>query len=55
MNGNTQLVPSSWFNNAMQTAGAKARAMGDQYISTDHLLLGILSVDDEASKLIKAQ
>jgi ATP-dependent Clp protease ATP-binding subunit ClpB len=39
----------------MQTAGAKARAMGDQYISTDHLLLGILSVDDEASKLLKAQ
>ncbi|MCF8370602.1 MAG: ATP-dependent chaperone ClpB [Bacteroidales bacterium] len=40
-------------NSAMQKAQAVAQKMGDQFISVEHLLLGILDTKNEASKILK--
>jgi ATP-dependent Clp protease ATP-binding subunit ClpB len=41
------------FRKALQQAEAEARQFGDEYISTEHLLLGILSVPNSpAAKLL---
>jgi len=44
---------SSEVNSAMQKAQAVAQKMGDQFISVEHLLLGILDTKNEASKILK--
>lgn len=44
---------SSDSNSAMQKAQAVAQKMGDQFISVEHLLLGILDTKNEASKILK--
>src|SRR5579884_3893286 len=45
---------SNNFRKALQDAESEARQFGDEYISTEHLLLGILSVgDSSAAKLLQ--
>lgn len=44
---------SSDSNSAMQKAQALAQKMGDQFISVEHVLLGILDTKNEASKILK--
>ncbi len=38
---------------ALQKAETQAKAMGDQYVSLEHLFLGLLSVGDEISQVMK--
>lgn len=40
-------------NRALQKAIAYSKEMGDQFVSIEHILLGILSVDDEVAHLLK--
>ena len=40
-------------NNVMLRAGASLKSFGDEFVSVEHLLLGILQVNDNAAKLLK--
>ncbi|MEP7258435.1 MAG: ATP-dependent chaperone ClpB [Flavitalea sp.] len=40
-------------NNVILRAGASLKSFGDEFVSVEHLLLGILSVNDNAAKLLK--
>ena len=44
---------SSASNSAVQKAGSIAQKMGDQYVSVEHLLLGLLDGSDQVSRLMK--
>ena len=44
---------SSGANQALQKALAFAQEMGDQYVSVEHILLGLLEVKDTISQLLK--
>ena len=44
---------SSGANQALQKALALAQEMGDQYVSVEHILLGLLEVKDNTSQLMK--
>ena len=44
---------SSSANSAVQKAAAIAQKMGDQYVSVEHLLLGLLEGSDPVSRLMK--
>jgi ATP-dependent Clp protease ATP-binding subunit ClpB len=44
---------SSTANSAVQKAVSTAQKMGDQYVSVEHLLLGILDGSDQVSRLMK--
>jgi len=44
---------SSGANQALQKALALARDMGDQYVSVEHILMGLLEVKDNTSQLMK--
>ncbi len=44
---------SSAANQALQKALALAQEMGDQYVSVEHILLGLLEVKDSTSQLMK--
>ncbi len=44
---------SSGANQALQKALALAQEMGDQYVSVEHILLGLLEVKDSTSQLMK--
>ena len=44
-----QLTPSPGFAQALQTAEAAATKRGDQYVSTEHLLVGLVAVDEGAA------
>ncbi len=44
---------SSAANQALQKALALAQEMGDQYVSVEHILLGLLDVKDSTSQLMK--
>jgi len=44
---------SSGANQALQKAMGAAREMGDQYVSVEHILLGLLEAKDEVSRLMK--
>ena len=44
---------SSGANQALQKALALAQEMGDQYVSVEHILLGLLEVKDTTSQLMK--
>ena len=48
-----ELYLSNDSNKAMQKATAIAQEMKDDFISIEHMLLGILSVNDPASRLLK--
>jgi len=48
-----ELYLSNDSNKAMQKATAIAQEMKDDFISIEHMLLGILSVNDSASRLLK--
>lgn len=40
-------------NNAMLKAGAVLKEFGDEFVTQEHLLIGLLQVNDAASKLLK--
>ncbi|WP_298300336.1 ATP-dependent chaperone ClpB [Hydrotalea sp.] len=40
-------------NNALLKANASLKQFGDEFVSVEHLLLGILQVNDEAAKILK--
>ena len=40
-------------NNAVLKAGAALKDFGDEFVSVEHLLIGLLSVNDETAKLLK--
>ena len=40
-------------NNVVLRAGASLKSFGDEFVSVEHLLLGILQVNDNAAKLLK--
>ncbi len=40
-------------NNALLKANASLKQFGDEFVSVEHLLLGLLSVNDEVSKTLK--
>ncbi len=40
-------------NNAVLKAGSYLKEFGDEFVSNEHLLLGLLSVSDESGKLLK--
>jgi ATP-dependent Clp protease ATP-binding subunit ClpB len=40
-------------NNALLKANASLKQFGDEFVSVEHLLIGILSVNDEVSKTLK--
>ena len=44
---------SSATNSAIQKAAAISQKMGDQYVSVEHLLLGLLDGSDQVSRLMK--
>jgi len=44
---------SSAANSAVQKAGSISQKMGDQYVSVEHLLLGLLEGNDQVSRLMK--
>ncbi len=44
---------SSAANSAIQKAASIAQKMGDQYVSVEHLLLGLLDGSDQVSRLMK--
>ena len=48
-------VVSSSLRKALQAAEGEARQFGDEYVSTEHLLLGILSVADSAAARLLAR
>jgi ATP-dependent Clp protease ATP-binding subunit ClpB len=41
-----QLAPSSGLAHVLQTAEAAAKKLGDQFVSTEHLLVGLVSADE---------
>jgi len=44
---------SSAANSAVQKAGSISQKMGDQYVSVEHLLLGLLDGNDQVSRIMK--
>ena len=40
-------------NNALLKANASIKQFGDEFVSTEHLILGLLQVNDDAGKLLK--
>ena len=48
-------VVSSSLRKALQAAEGEARQFGDEYVSTEHLLLGIMSVADSAAARLLAR
>ncbi len=40
-------------NNALLKANASLKQFGDEFVSTEHLMLGLLQVNDDAGKLLK--
>jgi ATP-dependent Clp protease ATP-binding subunit ClpB len=44
---------SSSANSAIRKAGSISQKMGDQYVSVEHLLLGLLDGNDQVSRLMK--
>ena len=52
VSGGEQYI-SNASSKALQKAEQAAKSMGDQYVSVEHLLLGILDAGDSASQLIK--
>ncbi len=48
-------VVSSGLRKALQAAEGEARQFGDEYVSTEHLLLGIMSVADSAAARLLAR
>jgi ATP-dependent Clp protease ATP-binding subunit ClpB len=52
VSGASQLYPSQDFQNAVAAAHKEARALKDEYVSTEHLLLGLVEKGDEALRRI---
>ncbi|MGC9471045.1 MAG: ATP-dependent chaperone ClpB [Bacteroidales bacterium] len=42
-------------NKALQQALSKSKSMGDQFVSVEHILLGILAGNDQVSRMMKDQ
>ncbi|HDR88574.1 MAG TPA: ATP-dependent chaperone ClpB [Bacteroidetes bacterium] len=42
-------------NKALQQAISKSKSMGDQFVSVEHILLGILAGNDQVSRMMKDQ
>jgi len=42
-------------NKALQQALSKSKAMGDQFVSVEHILLGILAGNDQVARMMKDQ
>lgn len=53
--GESRMFLSSGSNQAIQTAFKKTKETGDEYVSAEHLLEGILSGNDKAAQLLKDQ
>jgi ATP-dependent Clp protease ATP-binding subunit ClpB len=52
--GQLEMTASQGFRDALQQAEEEARSLKDEYVSAEHLLLGILSLeDDPATKFLK--
>ena len=52
VNGGEQFL-SSDANKALQKAASLSREMKDEFVSIEHLVLGIISINDPASRLLK--
>jgi ATP-dependent Clp protease ATP-binding subunit ClpB len=48
----TQLMPDPAFNQVVLDAQNRADAMGDEYLSVEHLLLALASVDSDAKQVL---
>ncbi len=48
----TQLMPDPAFNQIVLDAQNRADAMGDEYLSVEHLLLALASVDSDAKQIL---
>jgi ATP-dependent Clp protease ATP-binding subunit ClpB len=46
--------PSNSFGKAMLKANSIMKDMGDSYVSTEHLILALMSVNDDSSKILKS-
>ena len=51
--GNTNQYLSNYSNKALAKAEQKAKSMGDEFVTLEHLLLGILEAGDQAGQLLK--
>src|SRR5215217_7617374 len=52
-NGEAPQNISRELNTATLKAGAALKTFGDEFVSVEHLLIGLLSVNDETAKLLK--
>jgi ATP-dependent Clp protease ATP-binding subunit ClpB len=50
--GSADIYPSRDLVKILEKAGDEAKKMGDSYVSTEHLLLGLLEVDSKAQKIL---
>lgn len=51
--GNTNQYLSNYSNKALAKAEQKAKSMNDEFVTLEHLLLGILEAGDQAGQLLK--
>jgi len=52
-NGEAPQNISREFNTAVLKAGAALKTFGDEFVSVEHVLIGLLGVNDETAKLLK--
>ncbi len=55
VSGGEDLIPSRTLRAVFEAAQKRAEAMGDEYVTTEHLLLGILEGDSPAAKRLAEQ
>jgi ATP-dependent Clp protease ATP-binding subunit ClpB len=53
VDGGNSATPGKEFNNVIELASTAAVTMGDEYISAEHLLLGVTEGDSVASRLLQ--
>ena len=53
MSGNVQLAASARLGRVLQQAQKEAEKLGDEYVSTEHLLLGVAEVGGESQRLLE--
>ena len=53
VSGTEQLYLSSSANSALQKALATVKELGDEYVTVEHILLGIIEGSDETARLLK--
>lgn len=52
-NGEPAQIISRDMNNVLLKANASLKQFGDEFVSTEHLMLGLLQINDDAGKLLK--